>query len=85
MIETDCIYQEKKEEEDLPVLGIALIHQLMDSRITSKRSKKDLLLQPITALQIGKQQKLGNRNKKQNSYMNISSNKLVIVNTRREI
>ena len=38
---TDCMYQEKKEEEDLPALETALTYRYNDSKTTKKGAEKD--------------------------------------------
>ena len=41
--------QEKKEEEELLALKITWMHIYEDSKMTLKRTKKDLLQRPVTA------------------------------------
>ena len=47
---TDYMFQEKKEEEDLPALKIALTHQYNDSKTIYKNTKEDSLQPPETKL-----------------------------------
>ena len=75
--------KEKKKDENSPALKM---HQYEDLKTTLKRIKKDQLQRPVTILTTKgqrEQQKLGNKNRKKNDCMNISSDKLTISHMRR--
>ena len=47
---THYMYLEKREEEDLPALKIALTHPYIDSKTIYKNTKEDSLQPPDTKL-----------------------------------
>ena len=47
---TDYIFQEKREEEDLPALKTTLTHEYNDSKTIYKNTKEDTLQPPETIL-----------------------------------
>ena len=74
----DYMYQEKKEEEDSPALKIVSIQRLEDN--IKKRAKKSKLLRlekTRTTQESPEQQKLGSKNGKESSCLDILNDKQV--------
>ena len=69
---TDYMYQEKREEEDLPASKTALRHRYNGSKTTLENTKEDYL-QPVetilTTRWTTERQQLGNKNGKKKNYM----------------
>ena len=73
----DYMYQEKKVEEDLPVLETVLTHQYNGLKITYKITEKDWLQPPETIMSTRgptERQLSENKNGKKNNFMNVLSN-----------